>query len=45
MNQLEEMEGERHRLDDDLVGLVVPVSGDELHIHEVGDWLGSSPIS
>ena len=31
LHQLEEVEGQRDRLDDVLVGLVVPVSGDELH--------------
>ena len=30
LDQLEEVVGQRHRLDDALVGLVVPVAGDEL---------------
>src|SRR5690606_6624904 len=29
--ELEEVEGQRHGLDDVLVGLVVPIAGDELH--------------
>ena len=39
--QLEEVEGERHRLDDVLVGLVVPVARHELH----GPGAGQGPAA